>query len=259
MPEQLHRQIVRVRDADELASVAAQRVLACIERNPGRIAICLTGGSGPAGLFALLDKPPYATSIPWNRVHWFIGDDRFVPLSDPLSNIGTARRSFLDAHAPPECIHPIPTDLEDPDSAARSYQAALTTFYGHPVLRSDHILFDLVLMGIGPDGHTASLFPGFPEIDVRDRWCVGVPRANVAPFVSRVTLTQPALSSCREMMFLLSGEGKRAIIRRLLTDPDLPAARVCSQNSTAWLIDDAASPPELATGGRLCDGTQVQR
>lgn len=239
------RTLIHVADADALAMAAAQRLMARIDANPGRIAICLTGGSSPKRLYELLATPDYAKAIPWDRVHWFIGDDRLVPQDDHLSNIGMARAAFLDALAPRDHVHPIPTDAADPDAAAAVYETTLKDFYGSTALDNSRPLFDLVLMGIGPDGHTASLFPGYPAIEELDRWVVGVPLAHVAPFVPRVTLTLPALASCREMLFLVSGADKRAIATRVLTDDTLPAAQAHSQHETIWLIDVDSTPEGL--------------
>jgi 6-phosphogluconolactonase/glucosamine-6-phosphate isomerase/deaminase len=103
-------------------------------------------------------------------------------------------------------------------------------------------LFDVVLMGVGPDGHTASLFPDDPALDETKRWVVGVPRAHVEPFVPRVTLTLPALNCCREMLFEVAGADKRAILTRLLDGENLPANRAQSPGETIWLVDQAALP-----------------
>lgn len=241
----LPRQIIAVADASALAEAAADRLLARMNANHGRIAICLTGGSSPKRLYELLATPRYRARIPWDRTHWFIGDDRFVPQDDPLSNIGMARRAFLDSCAPAKSVYPIPTDAADPDSAAQQYASILHRFYNSETFDIARPLFELVLMGIGPDGHTASLFPGFPEIERCDGWVAGVPKANVAPFVPRVTLTLPALGSCREMLFLISGAEKREIVAKVLTDETLPAARARSRQDTVWLIDDAARPDVL--------------
>ena len=210
--------------------------------NSGRIAICLTGGSSPKALYELLATGAWSAKIPWERVHWFIGDERFVPVDSPLNNMTMARQAFLDRCAPLINIHPIRTDSPDPQDAARRYQRELKSFYGADDLDPARPLFDLVLMGIGPDGHTASLFPGYPALAETKHWVVGVPQAHVEPFVPRVTLTLPALGSCREMLIEASGAGKRPILTRIFAGEDLPANRAQSTGETIWLLDTAAVP-----------------
>ena len=236
-------------DAEALAAAAAERVMARIAANPGRIAICLTGGSSPKKLYQLLGSDAWRGRIPWDRVHWFIGDERFVGESDPLNNMAVARATFLDRNAPPDHIHPIPTDVENPDESAATYAHELEAFYGSERFDPARPLFDLVLMGAGPDGHTASLFPGYPAVEETARWVVGVPKANVAPFVPRVSLTLPALASCHEMLFEISGHDKQPILTRLLNGENLPALRARSNGETVWLVDQAALP-EGIRGGR---------
>jgi 6-phosphogluconolactonase len=237
-----NRHVIAVADPAELAKMAADRVVARIAANAGRAAICLTGGSSPKQLYQLLATDAYRSRIPWDHVHWFIGDERFVPATDPLNNMAMARRTFLDACAPADNIHPIPTDLGDPEQSARQYERELKSYYGASVLNPGRPLFDLVLMGVGPDGHTASLFPEYPAIEERERWVVGVPQAHVEPFVPRVTLTLPVLGSCREMLFEVAGTEKLKILTRVLTSEDLPASRACSIGETVWLVDKAALP-----------------
>jgi 6-phosphogluconolactonase len=229
-----------VPDPAALAITAAERLMARIEANPNRIAICLTGGSSPKQLYRLLATDAYAKRIPWDRVHWFIGDERFVPPSDPLNNMNMARGIFLDRFAPKGNIHPIPTDVATPDEAAHRYERELKSFNGADDLDPARPLFDLVLMGVGPDGHTASLFPGYPALNETKRWVVGVPQAHVEPFVPRVTLTLPALASCREMLFELAGAERRAILAQLSKDEGLPANRARSTGETVFLVDRAA-------------------
>lgn len=229
-----------VADPVALADFAAKRLMARIEANSGRIAICLTGGSSPKKLYQLLATDAYAKQIPWDRVHWFIGDERFVSSADPLSNMAMARGIFLDRFAPKDHIHPIPTDVATPDQSAERYERELKSFYGANDLDPARPLFDLVLMGIGPDGHTASLFPKYPAVNETKRWVVGVPQAHVEPFVPRVSLTLPALASCREMLFELAGNEKRAILAELSTDESLPANRARSIGETVLLVDQAA-------------------
>jgi 6-phosphogluconolactonase len=236
------RTLIEVADAAALAQTAAERLLARMAANDGRIAICLTGGSSPKQLYELLATDAWRNNIPWDRTHWFIGDERFVPESDERNNMAMARRIFLDSCAPSANIHPIPTDAADTDEAAARYERELKSFYGASVLDPAWPLFDVVLMGVGPDGHTASLFPDYPALQESERWVVGVPEAHIEPFVPRVTLTLPALASCREMLFEVSGAGKRAVLTRVLAGEPLPANRARSDGETVWLVDAAALP-----------------
>lgn len=236
-------------DAEAVAHTAAERVMARISANPGQIAICLTGGSSPKKLYQLLGSDAWRSKIPWDRVHWFIGDERFVPEIDPLNNMAVARATFLDRNAPSGQIHPVPTGAGTPDGSAEAYARELQSFYGSDRLDPARPLFDLVLMGAGPDGHTASLFPNYPAIEETRRWVVGVPKANVAPFVPRVSLTLPALASCHEMLFEIAGHDKQPILTRLLNGENLPALRARSNGETVWLVDQAALP-EGIRGGR---------
>jgi 6-phosphogluconolactonase len=240
-----HRTVITVADPSALAITAAERILAKIAANENRIAICLTGGSSPKRLYTLLANEPYRDRIPWQRVHWFIGDERFVAANDPRNNMAMARQTFLDGRAPVSNIHPIPTDTADPNESAHRYEHELISFYGAESLDPARPLFDVVLMGVGPDGHTASLFPGYPALNERERWVVGVPKAHVEPFVPRVTLTLSALASCREMLFEISGQQKRAILTRVINGDNLPATRAQSIGETVWLVDKDALPEDL--------------
>jgi 6-phosphogluconolactonase len=239
------RHIVVVDDAATLAEAAAERVIERIEAQPDRVAICMTGGSSPKRLYELLATEPNRSQIPWDRVHWFIGDDRFVPAGDANNNMTMARTAFLDVCAPAANVHAIRTDAANPEEAAALYARELQAFYGSEHLHPSKLLFDLVLLGVGPDGHVASLFPGYPAVDVTDRWVVGVPEAHVKPFVPRVSLTLPTLASCQEMLFLMSGDDKRAILGRVLAGEDLPANRARSLGETVWLCDKAALPEDF--------------
>jgi 6-phosphogluconolactonase len=245
MAESDHLKVIAVVDAEALAKAAADRLMALIAANNGRVAICLTGGSSPKKLYELLATETYRNEIPWDRTHWFIGDERFVPASDPRNNMASARKVFLDALAPASHIHPIPTDTANPDESAMRYERQLKSFYGAEHLDDISPLFDLVLMGVGPDGHTASIFPGYPAMQETERWVVGVPQAHVEPFVPRVTLTLPVLASCREMLFEVSGSAKRAILTRVLKGENLPAARARSRGETVFLVDQAARPEDF--------------
>ncbi len=239
------RRLYVAADAAQLALLASDRIMARIAANNTRIAICLTGGSSPKPLYQLLAGESYRSRIPWERVHWFIGDERFVPQDDPLNNMAMARNILLDRLAPRENIHPIPTDTADPDESAARYERELKSFYGAGRLDPARPLFDVVLLGVGPDGHVASLFPNDPALQETWRWVAGVPKANVAPLVPRVTLTLPVLCSCREMLFEVAGTAKRAILTRIFNGENLPATCARSIGETVWLVDKSALPEDF--------------
>jgi 6-phosphogluconolactonase len=237
------RELQIVRDADALAQEAARRIKDSLGQSSGRLAVCLAGGSTPERLYRTLGSEPFRSVLPWDRIHWFWGDDRFVPQSDARSNAGMARRSLLNrVSVREEMIHAIATDVESVAVAAPAYERDLQRFYGAGRIDPARPLFDIVLMGMGRDGHTASLFPGHAELDEQQRWVVGVPNPAIEPFVARVTLTLPVLAAARDMLFLISGENKRAAVSSVLAGADLPAARAHSNGSLVWLLDRAAAP-----------------
>lgn len=228
-------------DPEAVAREAAERLIAaCSEAEGERIAICLSGGSTPKRLYALLAGPEFASRMPWTRIHWFFGDDRAVPWDDERSNVRMVREAFGHGSAiPPSHLHFIPSD-EGIEAGARAYARTLLDFYGADTLDPARPLFDLVLLGLGEDGHTASLFPGRPAVDETGALAAPVPEAGLAPFVPRISLTIPALTSSRYVLFLVTGEGKRAPLARLAAGEDLPAGRV-KGDQVAWLLDEAAA------------------
>jgi 6-phosphogluconolactonase len=228
---------------DDLVAVArrgAAWLLSAIAANPGRIAIALSGGSTPKLLYQSLAAPPLRDAMPWSRIHWFWGDERFVPPDDPASNFRMVREAMLAAvPVPPENVHPIPTVGMTPEAAAAAYERELQSFYGAASLDPARPLFDAVLLGLGADGHTASLFPGTAALDERRRWAA----VGGAPPEPRITLTFPVLESSRAVTFLVSGVEKKAALTRVLKgDPALPAARVRPVGTLTFLIDRAAAP-----------------
>ena len=229
-------------DPQAVAREAAERLIAaCGETQSERIAICLSGGSTPKVLYGLLVGPDYATRVPWERVHWFFGDDRVVPWDDERSNVWMVREAFgHGARIPPTHLHFIPSD-DGAEAGARGYERTLLDFYGADDLDPARPLFDLVLLGLGEDGHTASLFPGKPAVEETRRLVAPVPEAGLAPFVPRITLTFPALASSRHVLFLVTGASKWAPLARLAAGEPLPAGRVTSRGEVAWLLDEAAA------------------
>jgi 6-phosphogluconolactonase len=230
-------------DLEALAESAATvffEVIANAAHDP--IAVCLSGGSTPQRLYELLREQSYHRRIPWERVHWFWGDERLVPSTDGRSNAGMAWAALLShAPAPLATVHLIPTTSCEPAESAELYERALKTFYGAAELDAARPLFDLVLLGLGEDGHTASLFPDSPALRERKRWVTSVEEAGQAPYVPRVTLTLPVLESAREVLFLVSGSAKRHATARVLAGEDVPAARVRPVGRVRWFLDRAAA------------------
>ncbi len=227
-------------DSETLACAGAEWLCARALASERRFAICCSGGSTPKRLYELLAEPATAARFPWSRVHWFWGDERFVPHDHPDSNYRMTREALLSrVPAPADNIHPVPTEGLSPEQAASAYEATLKAFYGAEALDPGRPLFDVNLLGIGEDGHTASLFPGHPALQERDRWVVAVIGAKSE---DRITLTYPALDSSRDAVFLASGEGKRAIVARAQAgDRALPSAGIHPVGQLHWFTDRAAA------------------
>jgi 6-phosphogluconolactonase len=208
-----------------------------------RFTVALAGGSTPRALYRLLadEKGPYRTRVPWESTHVFFGDERMVPPDDPDSNARMAFESLLrHVPVPEEQVHRIRGENPDPDRAAEEYEEMLrSTFRLAPRERPR---FDLVLLGLGADGHTASLFPGDRALAENDR--LAVPSIAPVPPRSRVTLTLPVLNAASSVLFLVSGGTKAPAVQRVRRGEDLPAARVRpGDGALLWLCDRAAAGP----------------
>jgi 6-phosphogluconolactonase len=227
--------------AEALAQNVAEWLCALAQASNRDFSVCLSGGSTPRRLYERLATPAIASRFPWSRVHWFWGDERFVPHDDPDSNYRMAREALLSrAPIPRDRIHAIPTEGLSPEQAAAAYEATLKRFHGTEMLAPDRPLFDVTLLGIGDNGHTASLFPGQPALQETRRWAVAVFGASPEP---RITLTYPALDSSRDVAFLATGAGKRdAVARARAGDRAIPAAMVHPIGRLHWFLDRAASP-----------------
>jgi 6-phosphogluconolactonase len=225
-----------VEDAQALARAAAEALIARLSDARERPAVALTGGRTPEALYSLLATAPYRTRIAWQHVHWFWGDERFVPHDEARNNARMAIDALLSrVPVPPANIHRIRTDVPSPAESARLYEEALREFHGARPLQAEP-LFDVVLMGMGSDGHTASLYAGDSALVEKERWVVPVAQAKLEPFVPRVTLTFPALASTRQMLFLVAGADKRDALERIERGEALPAGRATSNGDLAWLI-----------------------
>ena len=246
--EGMDRQVIVVPDAAALAREAAGRILeqarAAVESR-GRFSLALSGGSTPGGTYRLLAQEPYRDRLPWDRVHLFWGDERCVPPDDPGSNYHLADQILISqVPIPAENVHRFQGELS-PEEAARAYRRELEDFFCGPVPR-----LDLVLLGLGGDGHTASLFPGADALENVTDTVLTVEANYEGRPAQRVTLTLPAINAARQVLFLVSGESKAPIVAQVLgartvpgshTGP-LPAERVCpTAGELVWLLDEAAA------------------
>jgi 6-phosphogluconolactonase len=238
MPTQTRIDVAQ--DLEDIAHRAGRWLCDIAGASRGRFAISLSGGSTPRRLYQLLAEAPFRDALPWDRIHWFWGDERFVSPDHPDSNYRMVREALLSrAPVPPANIHPVPTGGE-PAASARDYEATLQSFYGEEILDAASPLFDVEFLGLGPDGHTASLFPGTKVLDERQRWAVEVIGAKAE---DRITMTYPVLESSRYTAFLVSGADKRDALKRVLAgDRGLPAARLAPVGDLVWFVDNEAHP-----------------
>lgn len=226
-------------DADSLARGAAEWLCALATASNRAFSVCLSGGSTPKRLYRHLADPLIASRFPWNRTHWFWGDERFVPHDHPDSNYRMIRETLLaSGTVNPRGVFAYPED-GTPEAAAETYEEILRQQYGSSRLLADPPLFDLMLLGLGEDGHTASLLPDQPVLEERQRWVAPVPDGRIEP---RISLTYPALESSRHTLFLVGGAAKKeALARARAGDQTLPAGRLKPQGDVIWLVDRAAA------------------
>jgi 6-phosphogluconolactonase len=251
-------QIVVSPTREALMEQAAERFAAAVRdaiAARGRFVVALSGGATPRRLYSLLAAEPQASKVEWPEVHVFWGDERAVPPDDAASNYRMAREALLERVAiQPQRIHRIHGE-DEPAAAAAAYERLLRETFATPAgpPRCDAgARFDLVLLGLGEDGHVASLFPGSPAIHERVRWAVAEAAPPVPP--PRVTLTPPVLNAAAEIVFLISGRDKAPALRQVLHapfQPELRPAQVVEPRCghLVWLLD-AAAAADLEGEGR---------
>ncbi len=227
-----------------VAQAAAAQFVAAAERAQTareRFIVALSGGHTPRDLFRIL-VDEYGTTVDWVHTQVFWGDERCVPQQDLENNAHMARLALLDhVQIPMSNIHRVQTDL-DPEAAAADYERTLRQYFGARGLQQPR--FDLVLLGLGSEGHTASLFPGSPALHETDRWTSAVYVEKLDSW--RVTLTPVALNAATKVIFLVVGEEKASILKQVLSDPkqpDLYPAQIINppQGQVLWIADEAAA------------------
>lgn len=225
----------------------------------GVFTIALSGGKTPESLYENLARRPYDARMPWPRVHVFWGDERCVPPDHPDSNFAMALRVLISkVPLPSQNVHRIPAEIEPPEDAAKAYERILRGFFESSIKSDAHppssgkgepfSSFGLVLLGMGKDGHTASLFPDGQALEEGRRWVAAVRDPHGSPPVPRITLTLPVINRAACILFMVSGSGKSEVVHSILEDPDsagqrYPAARVNPEGRVVWLIDEKTVRP----------------
>jgi 6-phosphogluconolactonase len=229
-------------DLEALSRGALEHVLGALRdavTARGRFAIALSGGHTPAKMYALWAEQ-YAKLTPWDRVHVFWSDERYVPQDDLLSNYRMARETLLShVPIPPSNVHPFATNLPQPEQVADACETDLRKFFG-----AQPPEFDVQLLGLGVEGHTASLFPNSSALDEKKKWVMAV-RAPADP-PQRLTFTPVVLNRGRNTYFLAAGKDKQEILRKIENEPDsrpseYPAARLRPSGRELWFLDQAAA------------------
>jgi 6-phosphogluconolactonase len=229
-------------DPATLAHRVAEWMTSAALAAKGPFRVSLSGGSTPEALYRLLASDAFSGRFPWQRVFWYWGDERFVPYDHPDSNYRMVREAMLaKAPVPPDNIYPVPVDGSPQDAASR-YERTLQQAYGGTILDPARPLFDVTLLGLGADGHTASLLPGEPVLDERQRWVAAVAHGRPE---ARITMTYPAIDSSRRAAFLVTGREKAAIVRAIRAgNSEVPASRIRPVGELIWFVDQAAAGGE---------------
>lgn len=226
-------------DPHALARRVAEWFANTVDTLPGTVRIALSGGSTPKELYTLLGGAPFVARIPWTRLEFFWGDERFVPHDDPASNYRMVREALLSrAPVANERVHPVPFGGTPADAAA-AYESLLKRIYGAKQLEPTRPLFDIQFLGLGADGHTASLIPGQKVLEEHEHWVAPVTSGRAE---ARITLTYPAIESSRTIAFLVAGAEKASALKGARTgDQNLPAARIEPHGEVIWFVDRAAA------------------
>ena len=231
---------------DFAADLIARRAHDYVTRN-GVFRLVLSGGTSPTPLYKRFADSANSPDIPWEQTEIFWGDERMVDPESERSNYGLAASTFLNkVRLGPKNIHRMHGESENPEMAAQNYEYTIAGSFGLPAFpaawdQSGPVMFprfDVVLLGMGPDGHTASIFPGSPALETR-RWVLPVPSPKIPPRVARLTMTAPLLSTAKTVIFLVAAKGKKAALERVRSAEQrslLPAGCIGAEKELFWLI-----------------------
>jgi 6-phosphogluconolactonase len=241
------RQVHILPNLPELIEAATARTLDIIQQAialRGIATIALSGGSTPKPLYQAIAQ----SNLDWTKLHIFWGDERYVPSDHPDSNENMARQAWLDqVPLPPNNIHAVPTHFPEPTDSAQQYEAKLQSVFG--TSEGNLPAFDLILLGIGDDGHTASLFPHTPALGVRDR-LITVGEKSGQP---RITFTYPLINNAHNVLFLLAGASKQPALKQIFSPVadanQYPAHAIRPQGNLIWMMDQSAGEGILGMEG----------
>ncbi|GBE03458.1 6-phosphogluconolactonase [bacterium BMS3Abin09] len=238
MADMVNKQIIIFKDIDDITDYVVRKWTEIAEKTvneKGFFSVAISGGKTPATLFQKLAKEK---KLPWNRTHVFMVDERFVPYQDEHNNYRMINELLLrHVNIPAKNIHPISTIVESPQASALKYEKELNSFF------RSRPGFDLVLLGIGEDGHTASLFPRTPSLKEKKHSAIAVPPSGTI-MSERITMTFPVIDNAENIMFMAEGPGKSGVIREVIENEKsrLPAALVRpGEGSLFYLLDEAAA------------------
>ena len=241
MPEKIKKIITS--DSKQLAEKGAKifcKTAKEVIAVKNRFAVAISGGSTPRAMHRLLAQEPYLSDIPWQKIHLFWVDERMVAFDHPDSNFGSAKKDFINnIPIPPDQVHPMPA-MSVPEEGVEKYQEEINSYFTG--IATNDPIFDLIVLGIGKDGHTASLFPGQSSIEDPKRSVISLKGGQ--PNLSRLTLTFPVLNSARHILFLASGKEKASVVKAVFekNTGSLPVHKIIPEDGKViWLLDREAA------------------
>ncbi|MEW6534173.1 MAG: 6-phosphogluconolactonase [Candidatus Auribacterota bacterium] len=241
----MYSSVCKYTSKEEMSKAAAESIanLICrIAREQVFVTLVLSGGNSPNGIYSLLAKEPLVSKIPWEIVYIFWGDERCVPADHPENNYKNAYEAMIKhIPIPARNVCRVKTEGFTPDQVAEDYEKKIHLCFDRHGIHTDIPVFDIILLGVGPDGHTASLFSGSPALDETGKAVVSVDAPPTYTIINRVTMTLPVLNAARHVYFVVAGTDKEPVVSKILSCPAYirsiyPAARVISPPDIQWFI-----------------------
>jgi 6-phosphogluconolactonase len=237
------RRTVVAKNYEELCSLVVQNILVVSQeaiKKHGQCRMALAGGSTPRGVYALMSALPYQHQFDWEHIHFFLGDERWVPVTSSRSNIKMIYETLgIVKKIPSANFHPVKTDVPNVQVSTKLYEKELRESFS--TVSGDIPSFDIILLGLGEDGHTASLFPGHPAVEETGKIVASVEAENLKE--KRMSLTLPVINNASHIIFLVNGSSKTEIVSKIFNEKnDLPASKVRAEHGdVTWYLDKSAA------------------